>query len=204
MGHALLQTEPYVSPEDYLAAEAEAETRHEYARGEVIAMAGASRQHNQITTNLTTELNVRLRKRGCHVASSDQRVRTQGDEYRYPDAVVYCGAGRFVGELDTLTNPELLIEVTSASTSETDRSDKLEEYTQIESAREYWIVEQDQALVTQYVRRDDRWEVRFARGLETSLRSEHFGVEIPMADVYALVELPAPPGRPGETGEADV
>ena len=129
MGHALLQTGSHVSPEAYLTAEKEADVRHEYADGRVIAMAGASRQHNQITTNLAAELHVRLRKRGCHVATSDQRVRTEGAAYRYPDVVVYCGDGHFVEEPDTLTNPELLVEVVSASTSKTDHVDKLVEYT---------------------------------------------------------------------------
>ena len=211
MGQALLQTEPYVSPEDYLAAEEKAERRHEYAGGHILAMAGASRQHNQITTNLATELNVRLRKRGCHVATSDLRVQTRDEAYRYPDVVVYCGDGHFTGDADTLFNPELLVEVTSASTAEADRIDKLTEYTEIESLREYWIAEQDRALVTQYVRDGADWRVRFVRGLDASLQSAHFGVEIPMTDLYALVEWPQPTApdaskRASETSddEADV
>ncbi|MGI9175344.1 MAG: Uma2 family endonuclease [Rhodothermales bacterium] len=192
MGQALLQTEPYVSPEDYLAAEVEADVRHEYAGGHVFAMAGASRQHNQLTGNFVTELNNRLRERGCRVATSDQRVQTRDDAYRYPDVVVHCGEGHFAGNPDTLLNPELLVEVTSISTAEADRIDKLTEYIEIESLREYWIAEQDRALVTQYVRDGADWRVRFVRGLDASLQSEHFGVEIPVTDLYALVELPEP------------
>ena len=198
MGHALLQTEPYVSPEDYLAAEAEAETKHEYADGRIIAMAGASETHGQITGNLVTQLNVRLQPRGCRVISSDLRVKA-GTSYRYPDVAAYCGTGAFSdGTPPSLLNPELLIEVTSASTSETDRREKLAEYMGVESVREYWIVEQDQPFVTRYVRQGEAWMTHLVRGLETSLRSKHFGVEIPLTEVYALVELPEPPVPPTE------
>ena len=197
MGQALLQTEPYVSPEDYLAAEQQAKHRHEYAGGYVLAMAGASENHNLIKDNLRSELHRRLRERGCRITTSDQRVKT-GASYRYPDVVMHCGEGTFSdGSPPSLLNPELLIEVTSASTAETDRIDKLTEYTEIESLREYWIAEQDRALVTQYVRDGDDWRVRFVRGLEAVLQSEHYGMEIPMADLYALVELPEPPKPEG-------
>ncbi|MGI9175343.1 MAG: Uma2 family endonuclease [Rhodothermales bacterium] len=199
MGQALLQTEPYVSPEDYLAAEAEADTRHEYVDGHILAMAGASEAHNLVKDNLRSELHRRLRGQGCRVTTSDQRVKA-GTSYRYPDVVMHCGEGTFSGEHPPmLLNPELLVEVVSVSTAEADRIDKLTEYTELESLQEYWIAEQDRALVTQYVRHGADWRVRFVRGLDASLQSEHFGVEIPMADLYALVDLPVPPTPPTGT-----
>ena len=42
MSTALREQDYYVKPEDYLAAERIAETRHEYVAGKVHAMAGAS------------------------------------------------------------------------------------------------------------------------------------------------------------------
>jgi hypothetical protein len=43
-----MSSEPvrHLSPEDYLAFERQAETKHEYVGGEVFAMAGASLGHN--------------------------------------------------------------------------------------------------------------------------------------------------------------
>jgi Uma2 family endonuclease len=43
----------FVSIEDYLAGEEASETRHEYVNGTVYAMAGASREHNEIIGNLS-------------------------------------------------------------------------------------------------------------------------------------------------------
>lgn len=40
----------------------------------------------------------------------------------------------------------------------------------------------------QYVRRGEDWAMRGgALGLEAAVQSEHFGIEIPMADIYTLV-----------------
>ena len=166
-------------------------------------MAGAGEAHGQITGNLVTQLNVRLQPRRCRVISSDLRVKA-GRSYRYPDVAAYCHEGAFSdGNPPSLLNPELLVEVISGSTSETDRRDKLAEYMDLESVQEYWVVEQDRPFVTQHVRRDASWVTRLVRGLGEAIRSERFGVEIPLTDVYALVELPEPPqpGAPSRTSE---
>ena len=54
MAQPAAQTEPaeYVSPEDYLRLEREAEFKHEYFQGEIRAMAGAGYSHNLICANL--------------------------------------------------------------------------------------------------------------------------------------------------------
>ena len=45
-----------MTPEEYLAAERQAETKSEYFVGEVYAMSGACEQHNLIVTNLVAAL----------------------------------------------------------------------------------------------------------------------------------------------------
>jgi len=51
----------YVSPEEYLERERKAETRSEYVRGEIFAMACASVRHGRIVRNLVTQLESALR-----------------------------------------------------------------------------------------------------------------------------------------------
>jgi Uma2 family endonuclease len=56
-----VQLKPYLTPEDYLAFERQAETRSEYLDGKVLATAGGSLRHNVIVGNLVGELSRRLK-----------------------------------------------------------------------------------------------------------------------------------------------
>lgn len=176
-----------LSVEDYLALDAEADRRLEFHDGEVMAMAGAELEHNQLKDNIARALGNKLTERGCHVVSSDQRVRVGESDYVYPDVVVVCQPERDDTRPRTLLNPELIVEVTSDSTAERDRSDKLAAYTQVESLQEYWIAAPDRALLTQYVRREDGWRLIIHDDLDATLRSPHFDIELPLSTLYALV-----------------
>lgn len=151
---------------EYLAFEEEAERKHEFHPfpdsgddlGLVVAMAGASLTHNQLVSNLAFELRRRLQERGFRVLTSDLRVRADV-RYYYPDVVALCEEPTVEADVrpDTLTNPLVLIEVASSSTSEADWSKKLQTYAEIESLEEYWMVEQDEAVVTHATRHGDGW-----------------------------------------------
>jgi Uma2 family endonuclease len=65
----------YLTPDEYLAREREAETRSEYFRGEIFAMAGTSRRHNLITTNLIRELSLQLKDRPSQETSIGTRLK---------------------------------------------------------------------------------------------------------------------------------
>ncbi len=46
----------HLTPEEYLAFERKATTKHEYLNGQIVAMSGASFAHNFITVNIATSL----------------------------------------------------------------------------------------------------------------------------------------------------
>lgn len=182
-----MQTDFYLSREEYLALDEAASMRHEYWDGRPVAMAGAEPEHNKITANLTFELIARLRQRGCAVMSSDQRVQV-GSRFVYPDVVVTCAEEEYAETRPrTLRNPELIIEVLSPSTMERDMGDKLLAYTTLESLKEYWIVSSGRPLVMQYVRQDDDWVLHGVIGLASVVESPHFEFTVPLREVYALV-----------------
>ena len=102
---------------------------------------------------------------------------------------VACGPPEYTDESPpSLVNPELLVEVTSASTADRDHQDKLDAYLQLDSLREYWIASPSRILITQYVRQDDEWVVRSVRNREAVLRCEALDIELDMDDIYALVD----------------
>ena len=175
--------------DEYLAFEAQAQTKHEFWNGYVLAMAGASVPHNRVTSNLVTAFNLRFQDRDCHAIAADLRVEV-GTRYVYPDVVVECGAPDLT-ETDppSLRNPALLVEVTSPSTADRDRGEKLHAYAQLASLHEYWIVDTDRAAVTQYLRRGEEWVMQAILGVEATVRSTHFELDIPLGEIYRRVLL---------------
>src|SRR4029078_13634738 len=110
--------------------------------------------------------------------------------YTYPDVVAVCGEPRFQdGELDTLLNPTLIVEVLSPSTEAYDRGRKFAHYRRLASLREYVLVAQDRILVERVTRRGDEWLLTDFRSVEDVLAIESVGVRIPLGEIYARVDL---------------
>lgn len=132
--------------DEYLEYECNSALKHEFLAGEIYAMAGGSRRHNALAARVTTALGTG-RPPGCHVFTSDQRIRVLATGLAtYPDVSLVCGA--IEGDPadrggQTITNPALLVEVLSPSTEAFDRGDKLRDYQRIPSLREYVLVSQE-------------------------------------------------------------
>ena len=174
------------SIEEYLAFDRKAETRHEYFDGRVVAMAGSSREHNLITTNVVAALHPQLRGGDCEIYSSDMRVRIPATKrYTYPDVVIVCGGPEFADEdMDTLFNPTLLIEVLSPSTEGHDWR-KFSNFRTVPSLGAYLLVAQDRVHVERFTPHGDgRWILAEASGPETTLDLPEIGCKLTLADIY--------------------
>jgi len=106
---------------EYLALEAVAEIRHEFTGGQIVAMAGAEFEHNQIAQNVRSELTGALADRPCHIVGSDQRVYVEAvGEYFYPDVLVTYLEPRLIDPKPrSLVNPQVIVEVLSDQPSDT-------------------------------------------------------------------------------------
>ena len=83
--------EEHYTVDEYLSFErASVDVKHEYLDGLIVAMAGASRSHNLITTNIVARFVNQLRGSACETYSSDMRVKSTPTRYTYPDVVVVC------------------------------------------------------------------------------------------------------------------
>ena len=133
---------PYITPEEYLERERQAETKSEYLRGEVFAMAGGTLRHARIVTSLVRRLGDKLSQRPCDVYSTDVRLAiSQAGLYTYPDVMVICGEAVAIDDRqDTITNPVLIVEVLSDSTKNYDRGQKFQYYRSLPSLMEYLTV----------------------------------------------------------------
>ncbi|MEA2575226.1 MAG: hypothetical protein QOH93_2524 [Chloroflexia bacterium] len=188
--------ESHYSPEEYLALERKSESRSEYVNGGIYAMSGASREHNLISLNIASELRSHLRSQPCEVYVSDMRVKVNATgTYTYPDVVAVCGEPEFEdAQVDTLTNPTVVIEVLSPSTEGYDRGDKFAHYRRLASIREYVLVAQDKVRVEHFIRRDDasgQWVLTEISYPEGTLRLETIGCDLSLRDIYDRVEFSA-------------
>ena len=172
-----------VSIEDYLASEEAQSIRHEYVDGDVYAMAGASMNHNRITSNLVRLLGNHLIEQPCEVFSSDMLLQTSTTRYRYPDVMVSCQT-QTENEL-LLSTPVLLVEVMSHSTRKTDKEIKRLEYLQIPSLIEYVLIEQDFVEI-EVLRRSQNWQPSYYY-LGDEVVFESIGLSLPVLDIYQRV-----------------
>jgi Uma2 family endonuclease len=148
---------------EYLAWERAAPEKHAFYRGEIFAMAGASREHNLLVANIVRLLGNALLERPCETYPSHMRVKVPATGlYTYPDASVVSGEPQFEDTaFDTLLNPLVLVEVLSESTERYDRGEKFESYRTIPSLRDYVLITQERALVEHFARQPDgSWLLR--------------------------------------------
>lgn len=179
--------------QDYLILDRGAETRSEYLEGEMLAMAGASHEHNVIVTNLVAALRPQIRARGCSLYANDMRVRTPADFLAYPDVMVLCGERRFDDpRRDTILNPTVIFEVLSPSTQDYDRGTKLLHFREIPSLAEVLLIEQDRPHVEHYLRQGtDRWLLNEIHALRHVLELPAIGCRLALPDVYEdVLDLP--------------
>lgn len=187
---------PYITPEEYLRRERDAETKSEYYDGVLVAMVGATPEHNLITANVITQLNLHLRRQGCVPFASDLRVRVDAcNRYFYPDTAVVCDEPIYqnLEGLRSLQNPSLIVEVLSDSTEAQDRGKKRHCYQTLDSLSTYVLIAQNLARVEVFTRIEDGdWRLSTFHGLSTAVHLPAFGSEIDMADLYADVLFPEP------------
>jgi len=177
-----------MSYEEYLAWEATQEMRHEYINGEVIAMAGGTRNHNRVTGNIFKILDDALSDRQCEVYIADVKVQVEPScKYFYPDVVVTCDERDRDPQL--VLFPCLIIEVLSPSTEAYDRGFKFSQYRKFDSLQEYVLVQVEQPIVEVFQRyQDGKWW--FAEyGMSDRIFLKSVNVEITVSDLYRYVQF---------------
>jgi Uma2 family endonuclease len=177
-----------MTPAEYLAFERASDVKHEYADGEIFAMAGGTLEHSLASQNIAGELRSALLERPCQVHGSDLKIKTRAGKYHYADAFVLCGQPIFEDDArDVVLNPKLIVEVLSDSTERYDRGDKFTSYRTLGTLEDYVLVSQTAILVEHYHRlADGTWLYRaLAAGEQLVLAS--LGCEISIDRVYLKV-----------------
>jgi Uma2 family endonuclease len=177
----------YISPEQYLERERASTEKHEYYKGEMFAMAGASKQHNIIVKNLNTVILPFLKEKNCDMFGSDLRIHVpENSLFSYPDFSIICGEWETTDEEnDTVKNPSVIIEVLSKSTRDYDRGTKFTLYRSIKSLKEYILVDSLSVSVEIYTRQPDNgWLLKEFQQLSNTFYITSIGLTISLKNIY--------------------
>ena len=174
---------------DYLTLEQHSPVRHEFFAGEIYAMAGGTPAHAALAAAILRLIGNQLPS-GCRTYTSDLRVRIQAsDVTTYPDGAVVCG--KVVPASDdaiAVTNPVLLVEVTSPSTEAYDRGAKLEHYRSLPSLQTVLILSHREVRVDLFTRNPSGGWTAVAFVAGTSFQIDSFGIVISVDDLYVNIE----------------
>lgn len=191
MGKAELQ---YISEQDYLNAERLALNKHEYFRGEIFAMSGASLPHNKIFSNLFIDTGVKLKGKKCQPFGGDLRIHIPKNTlYTYPDLSIVCGDPKTTDDsFDTVTNPTVIFEILSKSTRNYDKGEKFTLYRDIESLNEYILIDSEKIMVEKFTKNSDKsWTLTEYIDLEVGFEMKSIGVSLRLCDIYDGVTFTA-------------
>ncbi|MEM9274149.1 MAG: Uma2 family endonuclease [Cyanobacteria bacterium P01_F01_bin.143] len=177
---------PYLTVEKYLTAEQTSPNRHEYIGGQIFAMAGGSKQHNQICLNIASLLRFHVRGTGCTTFMSDMKVKIplqdKADIFYYPDVVVTCNQDD--KERFFLDYPCLIIEVLSPGTEAIDKREKRINYQTLNSLQEYILVSQDEIRLEVYRKNSQGIWIVETLDQDDKLQLDSVGLTLTMQDIY--------------------
>lgn len=174
---------------DYLRSLDMGELKLEYCDGVIYAMAGGTPAHAQLSAAVIVALHAVLPKT-CRLSTSDMKVRVEASDLTtFPDVSVVCGEPS-VSSIDAnaVTNPSLLVEVTSKSTEDYDRGDKLSHYKQIAALRAVVFVSHRARSITRLERTAAGWDEREFRAGEV-VTIESLQLAFAVDDVYEGIAL---------------
>ena len=182
----------YYSPEEYIALEEAAEYKSEYIDGQIFPMAGGSTNHNQIALNCSTELNFAFKQLDYRVFMSDVRLWIPKRRiYTYPDVMIVAGEPDYYNNrTDTITNPQVIIEILSKSTQGYDRSGKFQAYRTIPTFKEYLLLDQTKVYVEHFSKTEaKRWSFREYDELDEAIALASVDFQMSLTDAYNKVKF---------------
>lgn len=182
-----------MSVEEYLELNRTSQdARYEYVDGYAYMLAGGTRYHSLICSNINYELKLRLRNSSCQVYTSDAAVQIASRRYFYPDISVSCDVRDTDSEGDMLHYPRLIVEVLSDSTEGYDRGQKFDYYRACPTLQEYMLVSVQRPSIQVYRRATDILWTLYPVKSGDLVELASLGVTIPFDAIYQNVKFETP------------
>ncbi len=180
--------------EEFLRKEAKSLEKHEFYNGKITKMPYAKGPHNEITINIATEIRFALKTavKTYHIYSSDQMVFFPTlNSGVYADALAVSEKAEYWDKNELLlTNPLLVVEVLSKSTSSYDRTGKFDKYKTLDSFKEYILVAQDKCYVEIWYReKKGLWQEHIYENINDVVNIQSVDIQIDMKEIYRNIEF---------------
>ena len=173
---------------DFLVWEADQPEKYEYLAGDIFAMGGARREHVLVSGNVFSALKQRLHGGPCQAYIADMKLRISAvDAFFYPDIMVSCHPDDRKSE-QYLSHPNLIVEVPSESTAAFDRGAKFVAYRNLESLKEYLIVDIDSKRVEFFRRTHDNDWLLHDYVSEANCELSSLNISVPLAEFFEDLE----------------
>ncbi len=173
--------------EEYLEFEERSEIRHEFVNSQLIPMPGTTIFHNAICINLTFLLRTLLKKGLFRIVQENVKIQISSNrDYTYPDVAV-------TNDQEDLNNqnayfvkhPSVIFEVMSKTSRIEDSADKFIRYKNIESLRNYILVDSEKQLVEVRVKVENgEWESETYLPSSARFPVPALGIELSFEEVY--------------------
>ena len=191
MNQAQIKADFY-TVEEYLDLEECAVEKSEYYQGEIFTMAGGTPNHNQISVNISSELNMALKRTNYRVYMADVKLWIpQKNSFTYPDVMIIEGNPQFYdNRKDVILNPIAIVEVLSDSTKNYDRGDKFKQYRSLDSLQEYILVDQEKPYIEYYKKvASHEWLFTEIDNIEVNLSLSSVKATLDVVDMYDKVNF---------------
>ena len=110
----------------------------------------------------------------------------------YPDLTLVRGASRFADPAEyNLMNPFFVVEVTSPSSEDRDRLDKMDYYYDVPSIEAYLIVDQHRVFAELHTRENSGWQRQAFTELDDVISLAMLNCELPLAEIYRGIKFEA-------------
>ena len=177
----------YITQNDNLEDERQVFEKYELYKGEIFAISGALLPHNKIFSNLFDELSFELKGKNFKPSGSDLRIHIPSNTlYSYPDISIICGKVEITGDqFDTATNPSVIIEILSKSTMDYDRGSKFTLYRNIQTLKEYILVDSTGILVENFLHHaDNSWQLTEYKLFTDTFLISTLDINLTLANIY--------------------
>ncbi len=178
--------------QEYLEMEKETSEKHEYYKGEIFAMAGASSIHNIIFKNTFGNLFIALKGKNCQPYGSDFRIYIpEHSLFTYPDISIICeDIINSKEDEETAIQPTIIIEILSPFTKNYDRGEEFMLYRAIPALKEYILIDSESIHAEHFaINKEGLWQLKEYNKPEEKITIETLNVQLLLQEVYEGTKL---------------